>query len=98
MARLLHPPTSQHSLLVYVDDFKLAAPKKNLQAFWKRIGQKLSLEPPTPLGRFLGCETRPFEAILDPSQNSGFHKFGAARGPGGEEQSSAPEKGHYNGV
>jgi hypothetical protein len=77
-------------LVVYVDDFKLVAPRKNLQALWKLIGQKLNLEPPTPFGRFLGCETRSYPVILNPSQISGFHKLGAVRGPKCGEQPSAP--------
>ncbi len=60
-------------LVVYVDDFKLVAPRKNFQALWKLIGQKLSLEPPTSFDRFLGCEARSVEAILDPSHISGLH-------------------------
>ena len=79
-------------LVVYVDDFKLVAPKAKLQALWKLTGQKLSLESPAPFGRLLGCETRSYEATLNPSQISGFHKLSAVRGPGGEEQSSAPRK------
>ena len=43
-------------LTVYVDDFKLAGIAENLQAGWKLLlDQKLKLDPPTPLGKYLGC-------------------------------------------
>ncbi len=53
-------------LVVYVDDSKLVAPKQNLKALWKLVGQKLSLEPPMPLGRFLGCELNRMKSCSDP--------------------------------
>ena len=70
----LHPRLSGF-LVVYVDDFKLVAPKENLKALWKLSGQKLNLEPPTPFGRFLGCETNTYEVTLDPELIPGFHKL-----------------------
>ena len=42
-------------LSVYVDDFKLAGRAKNLQAGWNLIRKHLRLDPPTPLGDYLGC-------------------------------------------
>ncbi len=84
-------------LVVYVDDFRWVAPNKNIQALWNLIGKKLSLEPPTPFGRSLVCETRSFEAIFHPSRIPGFHNSSAVRGPVGDEQSSAP-RGHYHGI
>ena len=78
--------------MVYVDDFKLVAPRENLKVLWKLIGQKLSLEPPTPFGRFRGCETQTYEVTLNPDQIPGFHKLSVICGPDGEKQSSAPRK------
>ena len=43
-------------LVIYVDDFKLAGPKKNLAQGWKLIGSKIKMEPPQQIGRFLGCQ------------------------------------------
>ena len=77
-------------LVVYVDDFKLVAPKANLKALWKLIGQKLNLEPPTPFGRFLGCETKTYDVTLDPKQIPGFHTLSSVAE--GEKQSSAHRK------
>ena len=50
-------------LVVYVDDFKLAGPVKNLAEGWRLIrgnatsdgGKGLIMEDPTPLGIYLGC-------------------------------------------
>ncbi len=42
-------------LVVYVDDFKMAGPKKNLKQGWEMLRKHLSIEPETPLGLYLGC-------------------------------------------
>ena len=42
-------------LIVYVDDFKMAGPKRNLPEGWKIVRAGLNMEDPTPLGNFLGC-------------------------------------------
>ena len=43
-------------LSVYVDDFKLAGKTQNLPIAWKRMTDAgLILDPPEPLGRYLGC-------------------------------------------
>jgi hypothetical protein len=43
-------------LSVYVDDFKLVGKKTSLQEGWNLItGSGLVLDPPTPLGDYLGC-------------------------------------------
>ena len=43
-------------MIVYVDDFKLSGPKKNLPAAWETIRTKIKTSDPTPSGKFLGCE------------------------------------------
>ena len=55
---------------MYVDDFKLAGPKANLEHGWKLITKFLELDPPQPLNLYLGCihEKRTFKvegAIAD---------------------------------
>mgnify|MGYP003323707049 CR=1 FL=1 len=45
-------------LIVYVDDFKMAGPKHQLEEAWKLIRTKITLDEPRPFGRFLGCEHR----------------------------------------
>ena len=47
-------------LSVYVDDFKLAGETKNLSKAWKLMtDNKLILDPPEPLGQYLGCGQKP---------------------------------------
>ena len=43
-------------LSVYVDDLKAAGPQKELDAMWKELSMHIQIEPPTKLGRYLGCE------------------------------------------
>ena len=43
-------------LVIYVDDFKMSGPKCNLAKGWELIGNGLKIEPPTPLGLYLGCK------------------------------------------
>ena len=42
-------------LMVYVDDFKMSAPKANLAKGWKMIREGLLRQDPTPVDRCLGC-------------------------------------------
>ena len=50
-------------LSVYVDDFKLAGRKEHLQKGWDLIRSKITLDPPTDLGDYLGCGQ--FDSIVD---------------------------------
>ena len=42
-------------LTIYVDDVKLAGPKDNVRKTWQILQQDITLDPPTPIGHFLGC-------------------------------------------
>ena len=42
-------------LVVYVDDFKMAGPKDNLAKGWSLLRKGLDIEPPVPIGVYLGC-------------------------------------------
>ena len=42
-------------LVVYIDDFKMAAPEANLAEGWKRISSVIDMSPPEPFGRYFGC-------------------------------------------
>ena len=48
-------PTLKLYLVVYVDDFKLSGPKENLSQGWSLIRKGLDIEPPVPIGVYLGC-------------------------------------------
>ena len=52
--------------MVYVDDFKLAGPQKNLQAGWKLLRKGLLLDEPEPVSKFLGCDHQHYTANLSP--------------------------------
>ena len=48
---------------MYVDDFKLSGPAENIAAAWNLIRSPseiapkgIDMDPPTPVGRYLGCE------------------------------------------
>ena len=45
-------------LVVYVDDFKLAGPIAHLAKGWELITRYIQMEPPTPVGQFLGCDQK----------------------------------------
>ena len=48
-------PRLRLMLSVFVDDFKLAGPRTALATGWKLLRTNLDLDPPTPLGTYLGC-------------------------------------------
>ena len=43
-------PKYEALLVVYVDDFKLAGPKKHVEELWKRIKEGLTIRPSGPAG------------------------------------------------
>ena len=57
---------------MYVDDFKLAGPASELQAGWDLIRSAsevaptgIDMDPPTAIGRYLGCEHRVSERWIN---------------------------------
>ena len=48
-------PALRLLLAVYMDDFKMAGPKENLEEGWRLIGERIEIEPPTGFGLYLGC-------------------------------------------
>jgi len=59
-------------LVVYVDDFKMSGPEGNLREGWQLIRSHLTLEDPTPSGKYLGCEHRVFESTV-PAEGNFLH-------------------------
>ena len=49
-------------LVIYVDDFKLAANEQHMSSIWKLIRARIDMGDPTPVDRFTGCLHRPFVA------------------------------------
>ena len=60
--------SEQLFLSVYVDDFKLAGNKANIPKMWRKLKEKLDLEPPTPFhdSVYLGCGQEDFH----PTENA----------------------------
>ena len=48
-------PALRLFLVVYVGDFKMAGPKDNLDKEWSLLRKGLDIEPPVPIGVYLGC-------------------------------------------
>ena len=43
------------TVMVYVDDFKMAGPAKNLEKGWQLIRKDIKMDDPEPLNLCLGC-------------------------------------------
>ena len=57
-------PGERALLVVYVDDFNLAAPKGELAGIWKGLRSRILMDEPGPAGRFLGCYRKEFEVPI----------------------------------
>ncbi len=60
MAKRLLARETRSMLIVYVDDFKLAAKTEAHDAIWKSIREVIDMDPETLDGRFLGCSHERF--------------------------------------
>ena len=38
----------------------MSGPEENLEEGWRSIGERIEIEPPTPLGLYLGCDRKRF--------------------------------------
>ena len=59
-------------MIIYVDDFKLAGPTKHLDKGWQLIQEPsancpkgIEIDPPTAVGRYLGCEHHVTDQIIE---------------------------------
>ena len=41
---------------VYVDDFKMAGAKENMDKGWELISRNIDMDKPEDAGRYLGCD------------------------------------------
>ena len=48
-------PELELILVVYVDDFTMTGPTKNMAEGWMGINSVIDMDPPEALGRYLGC-------------------------------------------
>ncbi len=58
-------PKKRALLIVYVDDFKLAARDKDHDAIWTDLKAVIDMDDESYDGRFLGCEHESFESTTD---------------------------------
>ncbi|MDP7560508.1 MAG: hypothetical protein QF745_08200, partial [Planctomycetota bacterium] len=81
-------------LPVYVDDFKLAGETKNLPKAWKLMtDNELLLDPPEPLGQYLGCRQRPTTLSKEELDRRMEHIRPLYHSKGYKEKSSQPNGG-----
>jgi len=95
-------------LVVYVDDFKLAGPRKGLAEGWRLIRKEVRTEDPIPLGKYLGCNhvmsdrtmdlslpaNAPFVWPIPRPDKSNDQAFpGSARGGDGATEPKTPRGG-----
>ena len=63
-------------LVIYVDDFKMAGPKDNMQKGWDGINQVLDMDPAEVFGRYFGCKHHEGEQVMLPREAHPFaHVF-----------------------
>ena len=64
---------------VYVDDFKMSGPSKNIDEGWKLIASQIDMDTPEDGGRYLGCEHVFKQNVkLDVSAHPFAHVFDAS--------------------
>ena len=56
--------TFKSIMILYVDDFRIAGPKKHMTAAWKTISKNIKLGEPEASGKFLGCNHELSETII----------------------------------
>ena len=49
-------PKYRAMVIVYVDDFKVAAPSENMKKVWSLIREDIEMDEPTAPNTFLGCK------------------------------------------
>ena len=63
-------------LVIYVDDFKMAGPKDNMQKGWDGINKVLDMDPAEVFGRYFGCNHHEGEQVMLPREAHPFaHVF-----------------------
>ena len=53
---MYYHPTLKLLLMVYVDDFKMSGPAKNMPEGWRLIRQGIKTDEPQAAGKCLGCD------------------------------------------
>ena len=58
-------PEKEALLVIYVDDFKIAAKQGDQEELWAALRKDIAMDPPAVDGRFLGCQHETFVAKVD---------------------------------
>ena len=71
---VFHHPKLDLLLVIYVDDFKMAGPEKNMDKGWKLLGDFIDMDPAEVLGRYFGCMHHDETQIKLPPSAHPFHE------------------------
>ena len=52
-------------LMVYVGDFNMSGPSKNLAGAWKQLKARIKMDDPGPVHRCLGCTHLSYDGVVD---------------------------------
>ena len=70
---VFHHPKLDLLLVIYVDDFKMAGPEKNMEKGWELLGEFIDMDPAEVLGRYFGCVRREEAQVKLPPSAHPFH-------------------------
>ena len=71
---VFHHPKLDLLLVIYVDDFKMAVPEKNMEEGWKLLGEVIDMGPAEVLGSYFGCMRREETQVKLPPSAHPFHE------------------------
>ena len=71
---IFHHPKLDLFLVIYVDDFKMAGPEKNMAKGWELLGEFIDMDPAEVLGRYFGCMRHEESQIKLPATAHPFHE------------------------
>ena len=60
-------------MVIYVDDFKLAGPTKNIQKGWESIASVIDMDPAEVIGHYFGCQHVEEKNVTLPKEHHPFH-------------------------
>ena len=71
---VIHHPKLDLLLVIYVDDFKMAGPEKNMAKGWELLGEFIDVDPAEVLGKYFGCMHHEESQIKLPATAHPFHE------------------------
>ena len=76
---VFYHPEFELMLVVYVDDFKMAGPTKNMAEGWKGVNSVVDMDPPEALGRYFGCNHVEQQQVSVPKSQHPFARVFAGQ-------------------